>query len=779
MTTESVQERRAWLSAYGRWVLRHRWLVVIATTIVGLVLALGLFRLEVNPDSRVFFGKDDPQRIALDRMERTYSKANNVFFVVTAKEGDLFTRRSLAAIEALTRVAWKTPYTLRVDSIANHQHSSSKDDEIVVEPLYKNAGRLTDSQVATVRQRALGSEELRDRLISKGGEVAGINVMIRLPGKRLDEVPTVAAHARALAAQARKDYPWLEIRLSGGIMADMTFKEAGELDLRTLVPVMIAIVLVILWLGFRSIGGTLATVAVIGLSVVTALGAAGWAGVVLNSATSATPIIIMTLCIADCVHIMTTLAQQRKAGLEIRPAIVEAMRINAGPVAITSLTTAIGFLTLNFGDSPPLSQLGTIVAVGMIAAFVYSITFFPAILSVIPSARADRPWTGEALTRRLADSVLRRRRAILLLALVIFGLGSAGVMRLTLDDNFIGYFDERFPFRRDTDYLQERLTGLNVLVYSMPSGREHGVTDPDYLRKVDAFAAWFAKQDGVAHVGTIATLIRRLNKSSHNDDPKFDRIPDDPKLAAQLLLLYELSLPFGRDLKDQIDIRKSASRINVFLAVTNAAEIRRLAEAGEAWLKKNAPRYAAPATGLSVVYAYISAYNVQSMVGGTVIALVLISGILLFVLRSVKLGLLSLVPNLTPVFIAFGLWGYVFKNVNLAVSVVAAITLGIVVDDTVHFLAKYVRARREKGLPPAEAVADTFRTVGNALILTTVALVLGFAVLTISGFAVSAQMGFLSAATLAIALIADLTLLPVLLTVIDREKTPPAEADRY
>lgn len=772
MANPNDREKRLWLIGYGHWVIARRWWVIAVSTILVGILAIGHFRLEINPDSRVFFGKDDPQRIALDRLERTYNKANNVVIIVTAKNGDIFTQRSLSAIKALTKEGWKTPYSLRVDSLSNYQHSRAEGDEIIVEPLYDKPDRLTSKQLAEVKRRALSSAELVNRLVSKSGDVTGLNIIILKPGKSLDEVPTIARFVRKMVAEAKAKYPWLEFRVSGGVMADMAFKEAGELDLQTLVPIMIGIILVILWLGFRSVGGTGATVVVIVFSVVTALGAAGWSGFVLNSATSATPIIIMTLCIADCVHIMTTLAQQRKSGLGLNDAIVESTRINAGPVAITSLTTAIGFLTLNFGDSPPLSDLGNIVAVGMIAAFVFSVTVFPALLSILPAPRQERPWTGEALTSRLAALVISRRWLILFGAVAVFGAGAAGVSRLTLDDNFIGYFDSRFEFRRDTDYLQERLTGLNLIAYSLPTGKEQGVTKPAYLKKLDAFAKWFEKQKGVVHVSTIASTIKRLNKSSHGDDPRYDRIPDDPKLAAQLLLFYELSLPFGRDLKDQIDIRKSSSRVNVFLSAKTAAEIRRLAESGEAWLKKNAPEYYAPATGLSVVYAYISAYNVQSMIGGTLAALLLISGILLFVLRSVKIGTLSLVPNLTPVFVAFGIWGYIFENVNLAVSVVGAITLGIVVDDTVHFLAKYVRARREKGLSPDDAIADTFRTVGNALILTTVALVLGFLVLTLSGFAVSNQMGFLSAATLTVALIADLTLLPALILLIDRKRSP-------
>ena len=628
----------------------------------------------------------------------------------------------------------------------------------------ENASELSDADLLKIREIALDSPDLVNLLVSSKGDVTAISILVTQSENKRKQVPEIAAFVRALADEVRRDNPEVDIYLSGGVMADITFAEAGQRDMRTLVPLMILLIVVMLTIGLRSIYAMSATFMVIGLSVVTAMGLAGWAGIVLNGATSGTPIMILTLSVADCVHVLMTIRQQRREGRDKTAAIVESLRINAMPIAITSLTTAVGFATLNFADSPPLRDLGNIVAVGMVAAFIYSVTFLPAVLSLLPELQEVRPLSTN-LMQRLSGFVIARRKILLVCGAIAFVGLAGGTTRIVFDDDFIKYFDESFPFRADTEFLQDRLTGLHVLQFSLNAGEEQGVTKPEFLEKIDAFAEWFRKQDKVVHVSVLSDTMKRLNKNMHGDDPSFYRIPESRDLAAQYLLFYEMSLPFGQDLNNRIDIGRSASRVVVRLSQVSSTDIRELGASGEAWLKENAPELFGPATGLSMMYAFLSERNVRSMIGGTFLALVVISLILLFVLRSIPIGLLSLAPNLVPAIMTFGIWGYINGEVNLAVSVVGAMTLGIVVDDTVHFLSKYLRARRELGMTAEQAVSHAIETVGMALVLTTVALVLGFIVLAQSGFSVSSQMGLLSAITIAIALVADLLFLPPLLLI--------------
>ena len=241
------------------------------------------------------------------------------------------------------------------------------------------------------------------------------------------------------------------------------------------------------------------------------------------------------------------------------------------------------------------------------------------------------------------------------------------------------------------------------------------------------------------------------------------------ELAAQYLLLYELSLPQGLDLNNQIDRSRSATRVSISAQTLNSKDVLELNARAEAWLKENALHVAGVnSTGPASLFAYIGQRNIRAMLLGTVVVLLAISAILLFALRSIRLGLISIAPNLIPAVLGFGVWGLTVGQVGLSLSVVVAMTIGIVVDDTVHFLSKYRRARREYGQGSEEAVRYSFDTAGRALLTTTVVLVAGFAIFAFSPFVPTAQVGVLTAMIIGFALIADLSLLPALLVTLDR-----------
>lgn len=367
-------------------------------------------------------------------------------------------------------------------------------------------------------------------------------------------------------------------------------------------------------------------------------------------------------------------------------------------------------------------------------------------------------------------SGFRHLRPLLWFVVLLTAALATGIPRIELTDNWTKYFDDRYEFRRHTDFVAENLTSLNTLEYSLKAAREGGITDPDYLRAVDSFAEWFRTQPEVSHVQAFPDIMKRLNKNMHGDAPAFYRLPDDAELAAQYLLLYEISLPFGSDLNDRLDVAKSATRMTVVVTSSSAREQREIDARAQAWLRANAPGLATEATGMSMVFAHLSKRNIDSMLRATIIAMALISLILIGIFRSVRLGLISLVPNFVPAIMAFGLWGHLVGQVGLASSVMIAIAFGIIVDDTIHFLSKYQKARRE-GLPSREAVRSVFRTVGHALWVTTAVLSAGFLVFASSGFEVSWALGLLVTGTILFALLGDFLLLPTLLMALDRSES--------
>jgi len=270
-------------------------------------------------------------------------------------------------------------------------------------------------------------------------------------------------------------------------------------------------------------------------------------------------------------------------------------------------------------------------------------------------------------------------------------------------------------------------------------------------------------------VNTIADRIKSLNRDMHDGDPNFFRIPDRRELAAQYLLMYELALPFGQDLNCYIDVDKSASRFSVHLQSMSANELCRLEALAAQWLVANAPKQMQiRGSGISLIWARIAKRNIGDMLWASFLEILIISGLMLLAIRSVKFTAIFLIPNLVPPLIAFGIWGIMEGRVGLALSVVVAMTLGIIVDDTIHFFVKYLGARREHGMSPEQAVRYAFGTVVAAIGVTTVVLIAGFLVMTISHYRMMSEMGLMCAMVIAAALMCDFFLTPALLMKFDR-----------
>jgi predicted RND superfamily exporter protein len=271
--------------------------------------------------------------------------------------------------------------------------------------------------------------------------------------------------------------------------------------------------------------------------------------------------------------------------------------------------------------------------------------------------------------------------------------------------------------------------------------------------------------------------MKRLNKNMHGDDPAWYRLPEQHNLAAQYLLLYEMSLPYGLDLNNQLNVDKSATRMVVSMHDQSSPKMIAFERRVESWLADNMPDLNVIAGSPMYMFSQIAQRTVNNMSKGVSFALILISLLLIIAFRSFKTGLISLVPNLIPPAVAFGVWGILVGEIGFSHAVAFGMTIGIIVDDTVHFLSKYLRARREKGLSSEEAVRYAFSNVGVALVITTIVLVIGFMVLATSSFKLNSDLGLITALTITIALLLDFLLLPALLMAFDSKQESIVIAD--
>ena len=485
------------LDRYTAFILRYRWLVIALAVVVMLVLTTGLPFITASNDWRDNFEENNPHLLAYDALEDTYSATNAALIAIAPKGGSVFTREALGAVEELTEAAWRVPWSTRVDSLTNYYHSESVEDDLTVARLVDDAGSLSDDDLARIKDIALHEPSLVGRLVSHDGRVAGLVISFALPdGNSNAAVAEITDYVRNLLDEARADHPDIGYHMTGDIFVNRVMTKAAQDDMGVLAPAAFLVIVCVAAILLRSLLATLSLVVVLICVIGSTMGVVGWTGLVLNAANSGVPIIIMTMAIADSVHVIETIMSGMRQGLDRHAAIVESLRDNAWPVFLTTATTMIGFLSLNASDSPPFRVLGNLVAFGMLSAFVYSMTLLPALLSVLPlRVRPGRGGRSAFFDRFGAFVVARRTLLLWSMAAVAVALFT-GIPRIELTDNWLQYLDERYEFRRDTDFVIENLSGMENLEYSLNAGREGGITDPDYLRKVDAFAEWYRDPAG-------------------------------------------------------------------------------------------------------------------------------------------------------------------------------------------------------------------------------------------------------------------------------------------
>ena len=751
-------------------VVAYRGPVIVVALVLVAAAAAGGMSLRLSTDYRMFFDKDNPELLALEALEATYSKTDNILFMIVPGDGDATSKPALETAVWLTDRAWQTPYSTRVDSIANFQHTVANGDDLLVRNLVDPAMLGDPEHLTLIRAVALTDLRLAGNLVSRDGSVSAVNVSVELAVEnQTARTSEIAKFARDLAMEAEERFPGIGIRVVGTVMISQAFSEASVESQMVFLPASLAIMALVLTLITRRLAGVVATGMVIVLSVAAAMGLGGWAGVPFSPDSAPAPTIVLMIVVANCVHLLTTQLQQMQAGDTRAAAIVESVRVNLHPVFLASLTTTLGFLAMNFSEVPTHRHLGTFVAFGIMTSFLLSVTFLPALLSLLPMRAPQARPHHRPLMTLLAEIVVRRRKALLLGSTAVVLVMLAAIPRNELNDVLVNLFAESVEIRQDIDFLDEHLSGNTVLEYSLVSSGPGGIAEPAFLADVSAFSEWYRAQPETRHVTTVTDTFRQLNKSMHGDDPAFYRLPERRELVSQYLLLYELSLPFGLDLNNQIDVDKSATRMTVTAMTLSSADVLALNERAEAWVEAHAPNIAeAEGSGAALMFAHIGQRNIRAMLVGTAIVLGGISALLLVAFRSLRLGLVSLVPNFVPAVIGFGIWGLTVGEVGIALSVVVAMTIGIVVDDTVHFLSKYRRARRELGHSSEDAVRYAFQTAGQAVFTTTAVLVAGFLILLLSPFIPTAQVGLLTAMIVGFALVADFLLLPPLLMAVDR-----------
>lgn len=757
-------EQKGLTYRFANFLIDHPWRSIMAALVLAAILLPGLAHLQSDFSYRIWFRQDDPLLMEFDAFERRFGNDEMVAVVVNSPNG-IFDKESMELMMELTDELWHVAEVIRVDSLTNYNWTHAEGDELIVEPLIPDDQPLTDEVLAARKQVALNHEVVPGYLVSSDGTTAVTYMQMKPAIGGTTDFETVVFETRDVIKkyEGRGDH---EFFLTGPATVSYTFKEVTQSDMQVMVPALLVAIIVFLLLSFRSFGGVLLPFIIISLSISMTLGFAGWIGVRFNNLTAIVPHILIAISVADAVHILVTFFQFRRGGFDKREATLRTLTKNIQPTLLTSVSTSIGFFSFSSAEIVPIVYMGLLAGVGTIIAWLITIFLITPLLLYV---KLPVPGKGKThrdhnrphpLALRYAHWLSRMRYPMLGFYTVLIGLALFLAFQNEINSNPFKYFAKDVPTRIANEFAEDKIGGMQGMEITIDSGEADGIKDPEFLAKVEHFEAWVNDLPHITKTISITDILKSTNRALHGDEPEYYKIPDSKELVAQELFLYTMSLPANMDINNRKSLDDGMMRLTAMSDLhdsrTSLNEIKRL-EAKAAEMDLNAS-----VSGKMPLYHNMNPYVVKAFFTSISMAVFLVGILMMFALRSVGLGLLSMIPNTVPLMLGGAMMYILNKPVDIGTVLVTATCLGIAVDDTIHFLSNYARWRK-LGVSREEAVAQVITHTGPALLVTTTILVVAFATFAFASFVPNINFGIITAIVLSSAIICDGTLLPAIL----------------
>ncbi len=740
------------------------WRKSVLAAVAGITVLTGMQLSQVRFDTAVeiWFVDNDPALLAHQRLVDVY--ASDELIVIGLEAPDVFKPEVLAVIDRLSRKLETAPHVEKVTSLTNIESITGKDDlleigELIEFPL--DADRLPE-----IRERTLANELYVGNVVSEDGDFTCIIARLPHDPDSFDyKVESVTAIREIL--EEEKDYP---LYLSGGPVLDEQFYVGSERDSAKVIPLILFMLVSILWVLMRSVRGVVIPLITVMLADVWAVGWMVIAGVRINVITTMLPQLLLAVGIAGAMHVLVDYQNRCRELGENADALTALREVYAElttPLFLTSLTTAIGMLSLGISRVQGIREFGLFSALGVLGAFILSITFVPITLSYLPVLRRSTALSSgkllsAAFLERLHDFTVDRSRAIVFASAVLLTLGFAGASQVRLESSFLEIFKDDEPVKIATRRIEQALAGTITMDVMLDTGEEGGVKNPELLTELDRMEQWLEQDELVASSQSIAGYFKDMRRAFFGNDQSEYRLPESREEAAQYLLLYEMDAPDG-DIKEVMTFDYSETRVSARLALTTSNASSELIQRTEEYIAHRLPPgIKAQIGGVALLYANMEEYVRQSLIRGFTIALLAIFVVFCVQLGSVKLGLIAMIPNFSPIVISLGFMGLAGINLDSMTAMVASIAIGLAVDDSIHFVSR-VRLRQAAGDSMSASLRNATVEVGRALVFTSIVLCAGFASMLFGSFVGMMFFGLLSMITIVFALAADLLLLPVVL----------------
>ncbi len=748
-------------------VIKLRWLIVILIPLITVMMASSLKNLEFEGSYRIWFGKESKILKDYDNFRAIFGNDDAVTIMFSSKDG-VFSKKALHTVDAITRKLWETKYIARVDSITNYQyvHSDAEyPDEVVVEDFIDDIDAYSSEDLAKKKEIALKQDIIVGKLISKDAKTTMI--VGRMTPKAGDD-PAVSfklrdAVLKIIAPEEKKGFHFF---LGGGPIINTSFIEIAQHDGGIFTPAVILVAMVLLFAIFRKFSSMIASISIVIFTFLIVLSIQVLLGFKLNNFTANIPVFVVAIGIADAMHLIWIYTMARKKGMDNYSAIEYSVKKNFLAILLTSITTAIGFASLGVSAVVPIQTLGIATASAAVLAFVMTILFVPAFLAILnPKIKADTN-IQEANNHPIAvwytHFLSQNAKLILVITTLLFVVLGAGIFRANVDSNTVKYFKKDFPFRVAVNEMQKKLTGPMSYEIIVDSKANDGIKNPKFLKTVEQFyKEFYAKFPDVRHISSLLDVVKTFNEVMNNSKS----VPDNQELVAQYLLLYSLSLPQGMEINDKMDIDERLLRVSASLNLVDTSKDLEMIQWAEDWWEKTP--YSATVNGQTVMFAHMQHDVTATLIQSITIAVVMISLVMLLIFRNWRMLPLFIVPNVLPIALVVGVMGWLDIDIDMGVAIAGAIIIGVAVDDTIHFMVKYIEARK-RGDNLHDAMMYVMSYAGSAIIFTTIVLSLAFLVFVFSNFNPNYHFGIVTASALLIAVVVDLVALPALLLLADK-----------
>ena len=752
--------------------MNHLRLVLAATTaLIGVWSVTGIQHLAVTPDNRVFFDEHDRHfREYLEFESSFQTNTSNVFVVSCAQS--IFECPELApAIRKLTELSRNLPYATRVESIATYPSMVSTPHSIESNDLLDF---VCSPECDITHKQKLLSSAILGRLLNRKLTHFAVYVSHDFDVGSSTAVQSISDQSELMLDQIRLQ-DGLEVRRVGAIPLMQAFVDATNEELTGTMGLAVMTIMAVVLLTIGSPTLALVMLGHASITILTTLGIGGHAGLVLNTATSSIPAILFTLTIAMAMHYFIHVVRVSTLGptnsmMEIAYGGVRAQFV---PIALTSFTTTACMMSMLSVSSPPVRDIGVWTAIGVCIGTAYLFLIVPVVVGHLPGAKRSS-WI-DYIQPKLNDYArdLSGSNLPLILLTCLTVAAAFGTLRISLDDDFVRYFPKDSEYRADTETVSEVLTGPHHLEVLVSTGVEYGVFEQSHLNFVDQAAEYLRSKNSVDNVISLVDVLEMANKHAGTGGSLRGISPES---AAQLFLVYELSLTAGATPQDLVDIRKSSSRISIAVEDLSSTQLRHLLAELEQTLKGMAPSgQAVSIVGESIPLAFLSYKAIPSMgfsLGTTFVLTAIFIGL---VFRSFRVFIVAIISTLVPVILGFSSWGIVNENIGISMTVILAVCMGVVIDDSIHMLYRFDYALRKLNMEKLEAARYAVHRAGTAIITTTIVISLGFGMLFFSGFELNRQFGICSAIVMTVAVFVDLIALPRMLT-LGSHRTSPVKA---